>query len=1045
MESGMSSGKFHIENRIAEPRFTPKGRFSIARNLDECINCGKCAALCVYGVHGREELDYRKMAEPIDYLCRDCFMCTQGCPEQALTIGINPDFMARGDGLFKPEIVASLMEQSNRGSLPVFGAGYRGRFSGPGFDAMWTDMSEIVRPTRDGIHGREYISTAVDLGRKPMDLCGLEFDEKGDPLFNIPPTVEIKLPILFGRLRFSPADEAILSALAAAAVELGTFLVLDAERIDETLQASRHHLIPSLDPSLYSWSKMAEIARDEWFIELRNDRDLAGLVRGLKELKPDLIIMAELALDGKAAESEARAAELVESGVDILHLSLDPYAPGNVAGEPPGPGTVADALPLVHQGLVRRGIRDEVSIVVSGDIAMAEHVPKSIILGADAVAVDTPLLIALECTVCGDCKVDKPCPMELEKIGLRWGQARVVNLMASWQNQLLEILGAMGLREVSRLRGEMGRAIFKEDLDDELLSGLKRAGPAELASELASVGMSKPTAPRRVTSADEPVPGLLPVPRREMMERHWHRSMVQSVETEQQGGRPTIPPDTRELMTFPLALWRVTRGDDCIACGTCERACPTGVHLRKPGHNRMEPARAQLCMGSDCAEKEPSCVFQCPTESLTVEPNPEMEALGDARWPPRMIESSFRVAEGRQEILADFETGASGGGFDRIVFDRAIPTPASGAPEPEIDLSLPLNRRGEGPERTLSLPIYGGGMSYGSIGPEVMLARAMAARELDILTCTGEGGYPEFLEPYADWVITQVATGLFGVSEDSLRRSPMVEFKYAQGAKPGLGGHLLGEKVTPDVARMRQSVEERSLFSPFPFHSVYSVEDHKKHIDWILATNPDALISVKVSTPNDVDMVAVGSYYAGAHVLHIDGAYGGTGAAPEIAKKNIAMPIEYAIPKTHRFLANEGIRNEITLIASGGIRTASDMAKAIALGADGIVIGTSELIALECVRCGNCESFRGCPRGIATTDPYLVRFMDANWGKERILNIYRAYARGLRHILSQLGLKRIADLRGQTEYLRLTDQDPALQPDAVAEASRSAEEGQHVE
>ena len=120
----MSSGKFHIENRIAEPRFTPKGRFSIARNLDECINCGKCAALCVYGVHGREELDYRKMAEPIDYLCRDCFMCTQGCPEQALTIGINPDFMARGDGLFKPEIVASLMEQSNRSRLTTLLQGH---------------------------------------------------------------------------------------------------------------------------------------------------------------------------------------------------------------------------------------------------------------------------------------------------------------------------------------------------------------------------------------------------------------------------------------------------------------------------------------------------------------------------------------------------------------------------------------------------------------------------------------------------------------------------------------------------------------------------------------------------------------------------------------------------------------------------------------------------------------------------------------------------------------------------------------------------------
>ena len=261
----------------------------------------------------------------------------------------------------------------------------------------------------------------------------------------------------------------------------------------------------------------------------------------------------------------------------------------------------------------------------------------------------------------------------------------------------------------------------------------------------------------------------------------------------------------------------------------------------------------------------------------------------------------------------------------------------------------------------IDIPVYGGGMSFGSVSIHTILAKARAATAWNTFTCTGEGGYHDRLRPYDDHVITQVATGLFGVREETIQRVRIVEFKYAQGAKPGLGGHLLGDKNTPPVARMREAVAGNALFSPFPFHSVYSVEDHKKHVDWIKEMNPDCLVSVKVSTPTDVDMVAVGSYYAGAHIVHLDGSYGGTGAAPDIAKKNIAMPIEYAIPKVHKFLVAEGIRDQITLIASGGIRTAYDALKAIALGADGVVIGTAEMVALGCVRCACCESGRGLP------------------------------------------------------------------------------------
>jgi glutamate synthase domain-containing protein 2 len=394
-------------------------------------------------------------------------------------------------------------------------------------------------------------------------------------------------------------------------------------------------------------------------------------------------------------------------------------------------------------------------------------------------------------------------------------------------------------------------------------------------------------------------------------------------------------------------------------------------------------------------------------------------ALGDLRWTDELILSTWHMA-GTGETPTnglEYRTGRSGGGFDRLQFkflpqDRWTPTDC------EIDLSLHLNRRDSERAITISVPFYGGGMSYGSVSEQVMLSRAMAAKAWNTFTCTGEGGYPPSLVPYKDWIITQVATGMFGVREETIQYAPIVEFKYAQGAKPGLGGHLLGDKTTSTVAAIRESVPWVSLFSPFPFHSVYSVEDHRKHVDWIKTVNPDALVSVKVSTPHDVDMVAVGSYYAGAHIVHLDGSYGGTGAAPEVAKKNIAMPIEFAVPKVHRYLESEGIRDEITIIASGGIRTASDMAKVIALGADGCVLGTGDLVALGCTRCANCERGRGCPFGLTTTDPELQLLVDPEWGAMRLSNYYHALSVQLSGILRRLGLQRIGELRGRRDLLQ---------------------------
>ncbi len=502
-----------------------------------------------------------------------------------------------------------------------------------------------------------------------------------------------------------------------------------------------------------------------------------------------------------------------------------------------------------------------------------------------------------------------------------------------------------------------------------------------------------------------------------------------------------IPPadvvNTPSRFGRAIGKYAVLVSDACNDCLKCVAVCPEAVFEAHGG--KLAPPRDHLCLGINCAARSDRCVSNCAVEAIRVGLNPSAKALGDRRWTPDLLMSNWYMAETGRLPKHDLEyrVGDSNGGFDKIRFRFPKRLPQPSLKKDQIDTSISLNKRDDGRLKIdIPIPVYGGGMSFGSISQITMLSRIRAFGAWGSYTCTGEGGYPEALYPFDDWIITQVATGLFGVREETIQRVKIIEFKYAQGAKPGLGGHLLGPKVTEAVARIRETVPGSSLFSPFPFHSVYSVEDHKKHVDWIKAINPRGLVSVKVSTPSDVDMVAVGSYYAGAHILHLDGSYGGTGAAPDVAKKNIAMPIEYAIPKVHNFLLNEGVRDQITLIASGGVRTAYDIAKAIALGADGVVTGTADLVALECVRCHNCESGRGCARGIATTDLELVGLMDLEWGTQRIINLLSCWRDQLREILYRLGMKNVRELVGKTDVLAHLDYSSDVSDDDIRQPLR---------
>jgi hypothetical protein len=376
---------------------------------------------------------------------------------------MNPQYRRLGDDYYTPEIIATTWYQAETGKIPVSGAGYGGVFAGEGFDSFWTDMSEIVRPTRDGIHGREYISTSVDLGRKPMFLV---FDEAGEMLFEPPPLMELPLPVVLAEPPLGSDPQRLRQILTAAAQTLGTVALMARHDIPDDLLDAAASLVPQFHKGKLNLNDpLLALVKA---IELTDHPGVISDLEAVKQRYPQLIVWIRVPGDLRAPD---RVAALSAAGAEVIHLAASEKARGlNEAGDL----HLKDLLRRAHLKLVEHQLRDAVTLLASGGIALAEHVAKAIICGADAIIVDIPLLLSLECRLCRDCQAgDKnPCPIELNDLNVKRGAQRMVNLVGAWNNQLLEILGAMGMREVRRLRGEVGRAMFKEDLDKEIFAPL---------------------------------------------------------------------------------------------------------------------------------------------------------------------------------------------------------------------------------------------------------------------------------------------------------------------------------------------------------------------------------------------------------------------------------------------------------------------------------------------------------------------------------------------------------------------------------------------
>jgi len=478
----------------------------------------------------------------------------------------------------------------------------------------------------------------------------------------------------------------------------------------------------------------------------------------------------------------------------------------------------------------------------------------------------------------------------------------------------------------------------------------------------------------------------------------------------------------------------------CIHCQVCVRQCANSSHIYD------EEAEMVLSDDRNCVGCQ-RCVTLCPTNALEVKKTPPNFAP-QANWTSEVIQNIYRQAETGGVLLA-----AMGNDQDMPIYWDKILLNASQVTNPSIDplrepmeLLTFLGRKPDqvqisqadgkvslttelAPQLTLQSPIMFSAMSYGAISYNAFKSLCMAAQELGIYMNSGEGGLHQDFRGYGKNVIVQVASGRFGVDVEYLNVAAAVEIKIGQGAKPGIGGHLPGEKVDENISQTRMIPVGTDALSPAPHHDIYSIEDLRQLIYSLKeATRYQKPISVKIAAVHNVAAIASGIVRAGADIVAIDGFKGGTGAAPTMIRNNVGIPIELALAAVDSRLREEGIRNQASIVACGGFRCSADVVKAIALGADAVYIGTSALIALGCHMCQKCYTGK-CNWGIATQDPYLTRRLNPNIGARRLVNLIRGWSHEIKEIMGGMGINAIESLRGNREHLRgigLSDRELAI-------------------
>ena len=466
--------------------------------------------------------------------------------------------------------------------------------------------------------------------------------------------------------------------------------------------------------------------------------------------------------------------------------------------------------------------------------------------------------------------------------------------------------------------------------------------------------------------------------------------------------------------------------DRCVGCRVCERQCANEAHYFDEAAGKM------MADESKCVNCH-RCVSLCPTRALKIVKT-DHTFKENYNWPGEAIQEIYRQAGSGGVLLSSM-----GNPKNFPVYWDKILINASQVTNPSIDpLREPMETRvylgkkpscverdekgnlipNLQPQLKLEVPVLFSAMSYGSLSYNAHESLARAAAQLGILYNTGEGGLHEDFYRYGKNTIVQVASGRFGVHKDYLSAGAAIEIKMGQGAKPGIGGHLPGQKIVGDVSKTRMVTEGTDAISPAPHHDIYSIEDLRQLVYSLKeATNYEKPVIVKIAAVHNVAAIASGIARSGADIIAIDGFRGGTGAAPTRIRDNVGIPIELALASVDQRLRDEGIRGSVSIIAGGSIRSSADVVKAVALGADAVYIATSALLALGCHLCRTCQTGK-CNWGIATQRPDLVKRLNPDIGCQRLVNLVTAWQHEIKEMMGGMGINSIEALKGNRLMLR---------------------------